>query len=306
MNDQKLYDRLARTDAYAPDLPLDDESWTPDVALAEIERRYAMQTDVRTTPTPSPRRPRGWMVAAAAFAVVVAIGIVVALVSTSGSDDVVDEPTTTTRAATSTTLAAAPDAATVRAAIVSYVDAINAGDAEAADAPFDLLDEGANSLDTPEHLRNHTEFLIELGWDFTVDDCLTDQLLFISEDITEVLCGLVVSSPIHEALGIDSVTFGSRIESIDALTIWHDPDSPVDMIVFLDNRVEAAYGNWMSVNDPDAFANICAPGAGGNLDEDQFAGSFAAIGERFIYTGACGAYLNSITADVVASIEAGG
>lgn len=306
MNDQMLYDRLAATDAYAPSLPMSDESWTPDVAIAEIERRYTMDTDVRTTPTPSPQRPRGWIVAAAVFGLVIAIGIVVALVSTSGSDDVVDEPTTTTQPATTTTVAAAPDEATVRTAIVSYIDAVNAGDADAADAPFVLLEEGFNSLESSEHLRNHTEFLIELGWEFAVDDCLTDQFLFIAEDITEVLCGLVVTSPVHEALGIDSVTFGSRIESIDALTIWHDPDNPVDMIVFLDNRVEAAYGNWMSANDPDAFAGICAPGAGGNLDEDQFSGSFAGFGERFIYTGECGAYLNSITPQVVASIEADG
>jgi hypothetical protein len=280
---------------------MSDESWTPDVAIAEIERRYTMDMDVRTAPTPSPQRPRGWIVAAAAFVLVIAIGIVVALTSTSGSDDVVDDPTTTTtQPATTTTVAAAPDEGTVRAAIVSYVDAIDAGDAQAALASFALTDD---SVDHPRAVipENLTEFLVEIDWTITVgDDCGTGAL-GVDPGETALGCALVVDSPVHVALGVEGgVRDDGGFANHDQINLWHSPDAPVAVRWFLDRSVRLAYIDWTTTNDPDGFAANCDPALDGNYTEQY------AYYEGFIHTAQCAAYLNSITPQVVAAIEAGG
>lgn len=307
MNDQALFDRLARTDAYAPDLPVADEAWTPDVALAEIQRRTSMQTQ-QTPPTErTPTRRHGWLIAAAAFAVVIIAGVVVALLSATGDDaEPADTPTTTTVAPTTTasptTTIPTVDLDTLRAATAEYLAAINAGDAEAALAPFNLSEDGVTEYwegPPAEFYRNQAGFLATLDWEFALSETCSDGNTSAAPGVAGIQCALILDSPVHAALGVEpGESIGSGIVgSFDWISLWHDPSAPVDTIVRFDTEVGSAYLSWMTTNDPDGFAANCDP----NLD-DNYERAFAFY-DRFIFTPGCAEYLNSITDEVLASLD---
>lgn len=81
MNDAKMLEQFALTDAYAPETDMPASAWSRDTAFSEIERRIGMQTQTaKTSSPPPPMRQRGWLIAAAAFAVVIlVVGAVILL-----------------------------------------------------------------------------------------------------------------------------------------------------------------------------------------------------------------------------------
>lgn len=108
MNEARVIERLALTDAHAKHLPLPEESWTKEVAFSEIERRIGMQpqepteqtmvttggSEVDAAPVPDPLvkapregrvRPRS-LVIATAFAMVLVVGVALWAVAASGGD----------------------------------------------------------------------------------------------------------------------------------------------------------------------------------------------------------------------------
>lgn len=92
MNDAQLIDWLSGTDAYAADVPIPDEIWTPAIALHEIERRTGMQTDERRvqevgeTLAPKPQRRKSIMPALAGAAAVLVIALGGWVLINDGSD----------------------------------------------------------------------------------------------------------------------------------------------------------------------------------------------------------------------------
>jgi len=108
MNDSQLLERLASTDAYAPDAPLPSSARTRAAAIAEIERSTDMQTQKRPTAQAPARRTRqGWLAAAAAFIVVLIVGAAMVLLAGQADEDVI-EPTTTTSVSTTITTVPPP------------------------------------------------------------------------------------------------------------------------------------------------------------------------------------------------------
>lgn len=108
MKDSQLLELIAVADAYAPATDLPEDVWSVDAIAEEVERRITVtQTDQKkpSRVQPTPRRPRGMLVAAAAFVAVLLIGLTLWATSSS-NDDPVDQPTTTTTQATTTTTAA--------------------------------------------------------------------------------------------------------------------------------------------------------------------------------------------------------
>ena len=111
MNDTDLIARIAKTDAYAPHLPLPDR-WSSAVAFAQIDRRMDMLTEERLTETTPARPPRkGLVVAVAAFVVVILGGLVVGLLA-GGTDEATPADTPTTIPPVTTTSTPATTAAT--------------------------------------------------------------------------------------------------------------------------------------------------------------------------------------------------
>ena len=109
MNDSQLLERLASTDAYAPQMPLPSSARTRDAAIAEIERRTDMPTQTETAPPVPPDKTRnGWLAAAAAFVVVLVLGAVMVFLAAQGNEDVVEPSTTTSVPTTITTRPMAP------------------------------------------------------------------------------------------------------------------------------------------------------------------------------------------------------
>lgn len=158
MNDAQLIDRLAGTDAYAADVPVPDEIWTPDVALREIERRTAMQTDERKIQElggspPAPRGPRRRSLApamAAALAVVVAVVVAIALLA-GGDEEVPDVGNTTVPVDTTTPEPAALTPLEVgealnQAAVAGDWEAVRALYAEEATFSIDVGDISDSSI----------------------------------------------------------------------------------------------------------------------------------------------------------------
>lgn len=244
--------------------------------------------------TNQPRRQRRTLVALAAAAVATAVVALPFLFSRTGTpptESPAPNPPTTTRTELSpiptvprtTTLAPVPHEDRIRSAFTSYIEAINAGDADAAAAAVELLDASPTSAEASERSQDQTEFLIELGWDYALDECTL-------EIPDEAICALSVSSPLHDALGVDTVPsdWKDRIFSIDAIRTV--PNSNVDLFVDINVSVVNAFGTWMTENDPESRTTTCAP-------ESPW--------DSLLYTGECGAYLNSISAEVVASIKAG-
>jgi hypothetical protein len=77
MNESQMLERLASTDAYAPETDMPPAAWSHDVAFSEVERRIGLQPGVGKPSGESvPTWRRGWIVAMAAFAVaIIVIGV---------------------------------------------------------------------------------------------------------------------------------------------------------------------------------------------------------------------------------------
>jgi hypothetical protein len=109
MNDSQILEQLSLTDAYAPEMDMPESAWSHDVAFAEVERRIGGRTQTTTAPVqPAPTRQRGWLIAAAAFAVViVVIGAAILFARPADNMPPVTTPSTT-QAPTPTTTEALP------------------------------------------------------------------------------------------------------------------------------------------------------------------------------------------------------
>ena len=270
--------------------------WSAAELLTQIEHRSVTVKTIEpetTTQATVPKRNRGWLLAAAVAALVVLIGAVVIGLQGTGGSDVV-EPTPTTLSAPTA------DEVTVWAAMVDYLDAANAGDADAATAPFavsegnDLI--GYDFLGETSYIfqRNTAEYLAALDWTFGRADACYE----VSQvDVAEQQCGLTVSSPVHEALGIEVGTLDRDVPETDQFVLAHDGESPLRVLLFVDREVRIAYTNWANTNDAAGFADNCDPGLDGNFDEP-----YAATNSGWIHTAQCAEYLNSITDAVAASI----
>ena len=306
MNDQMLYDRLARTDAYAPELPVSDETWTPVVAFAEIERRLDMSTQLKPQPTEPPAAPRrSWIPAIAAFAVVIVIGLVVALAFTQNDAPPAEEtPPTTDALSVTTTIAPVASPETVGAAIDEYLAAVNDGDADRALAPFALTSEDGRSVTFgapgPQDIvqRNLAEYLAVLDWTYTrdADTCVAESY---EPGFVDTECDVVVDSPLHAALGLGGQSV-SRSHTTDVIMMGHNGEQPFRVFLFVEADVANAITGWTTENDREGFTANCDAGADGNYDTP-----YADYG-RWIYTARCAEYLNSITDQVVALITESG
>ena len=167
MNDSQLLERLAATDAYAPGAPLPSSARTRNAAIAEIERRADMQTQKRTVPPTPPRRTRdGWLVAAAAFAVVLLLGVAMAFWASQGNEDVI-EPTTTT-SAVSTTITTVPPPPEPVPPMVDTWQRVGAGVMTPVVGLFDM---------TQVEQR-----LVAVGFDPGEDDMRQNGVIFASDD----------------------------------------------------------------------------------------------------------------------------
>ncbi len=144
MNDTQILEQLSNADVYAPDVEMPASAWSRAATLTEIERRIDMQTHevkVETPPPAPPQRRLGWLIAAAAFAMVLIIGMAVMLASGSDPGTTVPPatevpPTTvavpTTAVAPTTAIQPSDVSAEAQALIDDFEDAYNAGDAAAA------------------------------------------------------------------------------------------------------------------------------------------------------------------------------
>ncbi len=97
MNDIQILERLAATDAYAPETDMPLSAWSREVAFSEVERKIGVPVRQTGTPRPLPRlRHRGWLIAAAAFAaVILVIGAVTLLIPTADELPPATTPPTT-------------------------------------------------------------------------------------------------------------------------------------------------------------------------------------------------------------------
>jgi len=141
VNDDRLIERLADTDAYSADTPLPDEMWTAAAALSEIERKAGRRPQSAGVPTVRSIRSRRWLLpAAAAFAVIVgAFAIVTVLIRNNGPDVTNDAPLTPLEVG------------------LALNEAIVTGDPEAArqlyadDATYTLVDDGFGLMSSVRH-----------------------------------------------------------------------------------------------------------------------------------------------------------
>lgn len=157
MNDSQILERLSSTDAYAPETDMPLSAWSRDIAFSEIERRIGVDGHTAVAIPLAFQRTgqRGWIVAAAAFAVVMIV-IGAAMLFAQPADDLppaTTPPTTqtvtpttqatppTTQPAAPTTVAAAAETPVVDPGTLAWLDAyiteLNAGDIDAVATRFE-------------------------------------------------------------------------------------------------------------------------------------------------------------------------
>ncbi len=245
MNDSQLLERLAATDAYAPGAPLPSSSRTRNAAIAEIERRADMQTQKRTVPPTPPRRTRdGWLVAAAAFAVVLLLGVAMAFWASQGNEDVI-EPTTTT-SAVSTTITTVPPPPEPVPPMVDAWQRTGGALMGPVVGTFDMVDAGSR--------------LIVVGFDPGEDNYRQNGVIFASEDgvnwsrLAEddpaLNLGAVLMYAVTEGgPGLVAVGMGCENEAegcVPYATVWTSTDgtewtrSPYDAAVFGDTATQTS------------------------------------------------------------------
>ena len=274
MNNAQLLTTLAAANVYHDETPLPESIWADDLALREIERRTAMQTQEENTTREQPtRRTTRWLAAAAA-AVVVVVGAAVVLFSNSGAGTP-PAITDTTEAIPTTTVV--PGSAAIEMT-KAWVAALDAGDAESALA---LLHPDEFSPDA-EGMTGAVEWLASFGARHSVEDCEAS----VTEASTGVTCVYVVDHPIMNALDLNRKPIATEYKD--------------ERLVLLDigNRIDAnsAFSSYATLYETETFDDVCNSLI---IDGPSWIGSWHVLSTE------CGQLWAALAQDVAIWIEAG-
>ena len=281
MNNAQLLSKLAAADAYHSEIPLPESIWTDDLALREIERRTAMQTQrTDVTPVPPSRGPRGWVVAVVAFAAVLVVGAVV-LVSADSSAIPPAASSMTTQAPATTQAPTTTEPVTTTSQVVQtdavdaleeWALALSSGDAEGAIALLDPGESGTVAV---------LEFFAAYAAIQRVEDCTENEF----GSVVRVSCTLVISEPIMNVLRLD------RMKMVAEYT--------EDGLVFRDfgDRLQALqnFSSYARAYESVAFDEVCNP---------DTVDAYGWVGSGHVLTAACGELYAELAKDVAFWIAA--